>query len=78
MKVFLKHKCNELIVNRRNVYTRAHDATCPNNEKFKRNISYTGALKWNKLPVFNRNIEKYESFKSLGKKWLLSTINLQR
>ena len=74
----LKQKQNEQIVNRRNVYTRAHDATLfviirPNNETFKRNIYYNGALKWNELSVSN-----YESFKLSKKKWLLSTINLPR
>ena len=73
-------KQNELIVNRRNIYTRAHDALLfmvnrPNNEKYKRNIYYNGALRWNELSVVNRNIEKYDNFKSTQKKWLLTTIN---
>ena len=76
-----KQKQNDLIVNMRNVYTRAHDAILfitirPNNEKFKRNIYYNGALKWNELSVANRNTEKYESFKLSEKKWLLNSINL--
>ena len=71
---------NELIVNRRNVFTRAHDAPLfitirPNNEKYKRNIYYKGALKCNELSVTNRKIDKYESFKLNQKQWLLSTIN---
>ena len=32
--------------------------------------------KWNELSVENRNIDKYENFKSSQKKWLLNTINL--
>ena len=55
---------NELIVNRRNINTRAHDVLFmqlqrPLNEKYKRNIYYNGTIKWNELPVNNRNIEGY-------------------
>ena len=62
-----KQKHNEMIVNRREVFTRAHDTLLftvmrPNNEKYKRNVYYKGALKWNELSVENRNIDKYENF----------------
>ena len=62
-----------MIVNRKEVSTRAHDALLftvlhPNSEKYKRNIYYKGALKWNELSVQNRNIEKYENFKEIKKK----------
>ena len=58
-----KQKGNVDIVNTRNVRTRAHDAISftknkPNNEKYKRNVLYKGALAWNALPVIERNIEK--------------------
>ena len=82
LRMFMfKQKHNEMIVNRREVFTRAHDALLftvirPNNEKYKRNVYYKGALKWNELSVENRNIDKYENFKSSQKKWLLNTINL--
>ena len=63
-----KQRNNEMIVNIREVFTRVHDALLftsirPNNEKYKRNIYYKGAV-------------KYENFKLNQKKWLLSTINL--
>ena len=77
-----KQKHNEMIGNRRNVNTREHDALlftviCPKNEKYKRNIYYNGAQRWNKLSVKNRNIDKYGLLKSNQKQWLLRTINLR-
>ena len=68
-----------MIVNRREVYTRAHDACLfttirPANEKYKRNIYYKGAIIWNELPVDTRNINKCENFKLKQKKWLLQTV----
>ena len=55
-----KQKDNVHIVNNRNVRTRAHDALLfttvkPNNEKFKRNVYYKGAILWNSLTVAERN-----------------------
>ena len=69
---------NEIILNRRPVNTRAHDAPlfntdCPNNELFKRNIYYNGALKWNELAVDVRNIKDYSVFKNNQKDWMLQT-----
>ena len=57
------------ILNKRNVRTRAHDAilfttTKPNNEKYKRNVFYKGALLWNNLTATERNIQNYDKFKS--------------
>ena len=71
-------KENEYIVNRRQVFTRAHDAPSfitqqPGNEKYKRNIYYNGAIHWNELPVNLHNIQKYSNFKENQKKWMLST-----
>ena len=80
LRMFMfKQKHNEMIVNRRDVYTRAHDALLfttkrPDNEKYKRNIYYKGAVRWNELSVKTRNINKYEIFKSNQKKWLKQTI----
>ena len=73
-----KQKNNELIVNQRVINTRAHDALLfqterPQNEKYKRNIYYNGALRWNELRVENRNTLNYISFKSKQKKWMLAT-----
>ena len=71
LRMFMfKQLNNELIVNRRNVFTRAHDAPLfitstvrPNNEKYKRNIYYKGALKWNELSVTNRKIDRNRTHK---------------
>ena len=70
-----KQQHNVEIVNNRNVRTRAHDALVfktvkPNNEKFKRNIYYKGALSWNNLPVHERNVDTFEKFKLMQKKKL--------
>ena len=59
--------------------TRAHDAILyttikPNNEKYKRNIFYKGAITWNNLPVMERNIVVYEKFKKLQKKNLFDLL----
>ena len=76
-----KKKGNMTIVNNRNVRTRAHDAILfitvkPNNEKCKRSVLYKRALSWNSLPVNERNIEKYENFKTVQKKKLLTILNV--
>ena len=76
-----KQKGNVDIVNTRNVCTRAHDAVLyttikPNNEKFKRNIFYKGALSWNTLPVSDRNVDRYEVFKDIQKKKVLKILDI--
>ena len=48
----------------------------PDNERYKRNIYYKGALHWNELPVKDRNIETYVTFKESQKKWMLGTNNI--
>ena len=73
-----KQKHNDLIIDRRNINTRAHDAPIfqtkhPQNEKYKRNIYYNGAIRWNSLPVDDRNILEYNVFKCKRKKWMLLT-----
>ena len=78
-----KQKGNEHIVNSREVRTRAHDAILfvtvkPNNEKYKRNVFYKGALIWNALPEVERNIEKYENFKCAQKKKMIENLNAQQ
>ena len=80
LRLFMyKQQKNELIVNRREVFTRTHDACVfttvrPVNEKYKRNIYYKGAVTWNDLPVATRNIRIYEDFKLNQKSWLLQTV----
>ena len=77
-----KQKGNVKIVNSRKVRTRAHDAILyttikPNNEKYKRNIFYKGALSWNNLPVVERNMENYISFKHTQKQKTLALLDLE-
>ena len=67
-----KQRDNVHIVNKRNINTRAHDALLfttqkPNNEKYKQNVFYRGALTRNNLPVRERNIPDFEKFKSVQK-----------
>ena len=74
-----KYKNNVLYLNTRNVRTRMHDAPVfnisePNCEKFKNNIFYCGAVKWNSLPVVDRNIDSYLEFKAVQKKWSLQKL----
>ena len=62
MYVYVQARHNELIVNRRNIQTRANDALLfitirPNNKKHKWNIYYKGAQTWNGLSVKSRQIE---------------------
>ena len=38
------------------------DTKKPNNEKYKSNVFYNGAVKWNSLSVNVRNIQTYEKF----------------
>ena len=69
-----KYKNNEKYLNNRNVRTRLHDAPVfktlkPNNEKYKNNVFYIGAVKWNNLPSHIRNIETYNKFKWNSKNW---------
>ena len=79
LRLFMfKQRNNEMIVNRREVHTRAHDALLfqtkrPSNEQYKRNIYYNGALRWNEMSVANRGIESYNIFKTRQKKWMLET-----
>ena len=73
-----KQQSNSDLINNRNVFTRAHDATLflcikPKNESSKKSALYRGAVAWNNLPVYVRNIDDYEKFKLNRKKWLGST-----
>ena len=73
-KKMFKYRNNVKYVNKRNVRTRLHDAPVfitkkTNNEKYKQNVFYYGAIKWNNLPVNVRNIETYETFKFVHERW---------
>ena len=46
----------------------------PNNENYKRNVLYKGAITWNTLPVYDRNIKEYREFKDLQKRKLLESL----
>ena len=83
LRMFMFKQCeNELILNIREIHTRAHDAPLfktdrPNNETYKRNIYYNGALRWNELTVDTRNIEDYSTFKNNQKEWMKHTNNVR-
>ena len=70
-----KQQYNVDIVNKRKVNTRAHDALLfttkkTNNEKYKYNVLYRGAISWNGLPAVERNIPEYKNFKNIQLKKL--------
>ena len=70
-----KQQTNTSIINTRKVNTRAHDALLfttkeTNNEKYKQNIYYRGALSWNGLPVAERITPDFATFKITQKKKL--------
>ena len=74
-----KYKNNELYVNKRNIRTRLHDAhvfktTKPDCERFRNNVFYCGAVKWNSLSVADRNIDSYLKFKQVQKRWALQKL----
>ena len=69
-----KYRNNNKFLNKRNVRTRLHDAPVfttvkPNNDKYKNNVFYNGAVKWNNLASHIRNIETYDEFKWKTKTW---------
>ena len=71
-----KNKNNIDYINNRNIRTRLHDApvfltTKPTCEKYKWNVFYNGAIQWNNLDIKTRNIETYDKFKSVQKRWSL-------
>ena len=56
-------------INRRDVCTRAHDATLihvtrPKSELYKKSNCYNGAIIWNNLPVYIRSLREINEFKS--------------
>ena len=74
-----KYRNDVKYINNRDVRTRLHDAPVfitkkPNNEKYKQNVFYYGAIKWNNFPVNVRNTESYEKFKFVQKRWSINNI----
>ena len=70
--MFKKKTCIELL-DVKQIRTRARDAPLfrtiiPKCEKYKNSVFYKGAIRWNSLPVNIRNIDTYDSFKTLQKK----------
>ena len=80
LRMFMfKRRNNEKIVDSRNLNSRAQDALQfkiqrPCNENYNRNIYYNGAIQWNELTTDIRKTEKYDTFKSIPKKWSLVQI----
>ena len=61
-------------INRRDVCTRAHDATLihvtrPKSELYKKSNCYNGAIIWNNLPVYIRSLREINEFKSEVKRY---------
>ena len=72
-----KNRENKDFLNNRETRTRLHNAPVfvtqkPNNEKYKANVFYKGAILWNNLRPTIRNIETYEKFKITQKQRALS------
>ena len=65
-----KQRGNNIIVNRREVRTRAHDAVLfltkkTNSENYKKNVFYKGALAWNSLSVQIQKSQTYTVLKDI-------------
>ena len=72
-------KDNVLLLNRREIRTRAHDAPLldvkiPRCEAFKRSVAYFGAVSWNNLPPDLRNTITYPAFKHIQKLKMLEPL----
>ena len=70
-----KQKRNVSLTNRREVFTRAHDACLyttlkPTNETYKKSVMYMGAIEWNNLDVWLRRVVNYDEFKLHQKRWM--------
>ena len=64
------------LVDNRDIRTRTRNATTfkvtfPKKEKFKTNTLFRGALDWNALDIYTRNIDSKFSFKKKQKEWAL-------
>ena len=72
-----KNKTNDELIDSRPILTRARDGpifkmTKPNLEIYKGSCLYRGVIEWNSLPVQIRNIDSFNTFKSIQKKWMLT------
>ena len=73
---FFQVKDNLVNINRRDVCTRAHDATLlavprPKSELFKKSNCYNGPVLWNNLPVYIRSLHEINRFKQEIKKYYI-------
>ena len=78
--MFVRKK-NKVLLNNREIRTRAHDAplfnvVMPRCEAFKRSIGYFGSVGWNDLPITTRNIDTYPAFKHKQKMTMLQPLLL--
>ena len=73
---FSQVKDNLVNINRRDVCTRAHDATLldvprPKSELFQKSNCYNGPVLWNNLPVYIRSLHEINRFKQEIKKYFI-------
>ena len=73
--MYKKKECIELL-DIKNVNTRARTAPLfktiiPGCEKYKHSVLYKGTISWNSLPAIIRNIDSYDSFKTVQKRNML-------
>ena len=74
-------KKNKVLLNNKEIRTRAHDAPLfnvitPRCESFKRSVGYFGATEWNNLSVNIRNIDNFLAFKQQQKGKMLEPLSL--
>ena len=74
-----QRKNNESLLDKAEIFTRSRDAPLfktdfPKCEAYKRSVVYDGALEWNTLEVYTRNVDHLLSFKFMQRRWLQSTI----
>ena len=55
----------------RNRNATTFEVTFPKKEKFRKNTLFRGALDWNALDIYTRNIDSKFSFKKKQKEWAL-------
>ena len=79
LKLMYKRTDNEQYVDQTEGKTRLHDAPVllipfPNNETFRKSITFRGASLWNNLPAQERNTPTFDRFKNLLKQKLVEKI----
>ena len=80
-KYMYKQQDNVDIVVNRNIQTRRHDAivyetSIPLLEKYKKGAIYRGIQEWNNLTVDTRNIDSFQKFRTVQKKWMYDMLFL--